>query len=150
MRTMRELVQAYRDGDKMTDEELVAFNKEMTHVTSLLSNLGPDYKIHADHTREIARITAGYIQARDLTPEPIIVARPVSLNQMVSAGVFEGDDDAEDDAGTVTPGYRVIDDDGDKVEGWAQVGREFYVQYRTSDGTVDPDEKCFVVLLINL
>ena len=146
MRTIRELVKVYHNGDKMTDDELVDFNEHMTTTTELLENLGPEYRIHANHTREIARNTLGFMKVRHVEGSNPIVARPVSLKELIDAGVVFESSDEKEESGVVAEGYVVRDSDDDRLECYTlEPNGEYSVGYRTSGGCIDGDEKCFVV-----
>ncbi len=148
MRTIRELVEVYHNGDKMTDDELIAFNKHMSTVSSVLDELGPEYRIHANHARDITRITGEYIVARGIATGITNLTPTVSLHQLIAAGAFHIEDESEP-GGVVADGFVVRDGYDQKIEGWAMVGKEFYVQYRTTDASVDPDdERCFVIFKV--
>ena len=66
MRNMRECYEAYNNGDKLTDMELYSFWNHMETTTGNLVALGPEFKIAANHCRQIAQTCDGYIRAREL------------------------------------------------------------------------------------
>ena len=77
----------------------------------------------------------------------MISSSKFSLNELISHGVFEHDDDEEDDCGVVDPKLTIRDSHDNKIESYAIRGRDrnFRVQYTGEDAQVDPDEKDFVL-----
>jgi len=66
MRTIRECYDAYNNGDTLNDEELERFTLHMELTTQQLDLIGPEFKIAANHCREVARRNRDYMEARRL------------------------------------------------------------------------------------
>ena len=76
----------------------------------------------------------------------MISSSKFSLNELISHGVFEHDDE-EDDCGVVDPKLTIRDSHDNKIESYAIRGRDrnFSVQYNGGDAQVDPHEKDFLL-----
>ena len=154
MRNMRELVEVYRLGEMMEDDELLMYNKEMSKATQLLVQLGPDYRLVANDTREQARMTDGYIRARELDKLPFVMSQAYSILELIEAGVFTHDDNefnAADDyvaGGTVDRKYIVRTNCDAKIYGYhiTKTG-DYSVTYSNTDGNVDKNVQCFYAYL---
>jgi hypothetical protein len=141
---IKESYDAYKNGYKLDDDELTRFTGHMELTTQQLDDLGPAFKIVADHCREIARRNRGYMFARRL--KHLTYSSKFSLNELISHGVFEHDG-GEDDCGVVDPKLTIRDSHDNKMESYAIRSRDgnFYVQCTGGDAQVDPDEKDFVL-----
>ena len=67
MRTIQECYEAFNDGDKLSDAELERFTIHMEVTTQQLDFLGPEFKITANHCREVARQNRNFMDARRIS-----------------------------------------------------------------------------------
>ena len=66
MRTVKECYEAFQNGDKLEDDELKRFTMHMELTTQQLDFLGPEFKIVANHCREVARRNRSYMTNRGI------------------------------------------------------------------------------------
>ena len=79
-----------------------------------------------------------------------VLARCVSLKELLESGVFE-DDPHELDAGFVRETLIVRDNYDNRVEAYSISGKldDHYLSYSNGgSGEVDPDEQCFIVYAV--
>ena len=116
VQTIRELMKLYRTGDKMNDSELLSFNAHMHEVTPLLDELGPEFKLAANETRQIRDMTDAYLKARHEKKEPKeITIKLVSFAELQDLPAFEV---SHHHLGyVVRPEYMVVDRTGEEVYG---------------------------------
>jgi hypothetical protein len=146
-RTIEELVRVFHDGDKMTDYELSIFHGHCSEIASKLREMGPEYRILANHAGENARITHEYMVARGIKSDIPFIAKVVSLHELIGAGLFHADTEKKT-AYFVAPGYVIRETDGARIQGFEQNGTDFAVYYYTAVTNVPIDKKMFIVYRI--
>lgn len=64
MRSQLQVLQAYRDGDRLTDEELTALANDMMALAAAASPYGDMFRLQAVYARGVADACIGYLKAR--------------------------------------------------------------------------------------
>ena len=72
MRNIKESYNAYKNGDPLTNIELGLFVNHMKRTTKHLDDLGPEFRIMANHCREVTRRNQGYLDAREAKNDKFI------------------------------------------------------------------------------